>query len=135
MTSVEEQLAKVRTAAVAYAAHDMATCKVTGGDRQSWLNGLVTCDLAPLQAGQAAYGLAVTQKGRILSDLVVLLEADAAIVILPASMAEEVRSAFERYLIMEDAEIAAEPRGHDVVYVHGPKAGSVLEAARAVGAF
>jgi len=134
MMSVEEQLAKVRTAAVAYAANDMAALVVTGGDRQSWLNGLVTCELATLKAGQAAYGLAVTQKGRILSDLIVLLEADAAIVIVPASVAEEVRGSFERHLIMEDAEIAPETRGSDVVFVHGPKAARVLEAARESGA-
>jgi transposase InsO family protein len=37
---------------------------VTGNDRVSWLNGLVTCDLAHGSVGDAVYGLVVTQKGR-----------------------------------------------------------------------
>src|SRR5260221_4522988 len=102
--TVSEQLEKVNTAAVGFPASELTTFAVTGGDRQSWLNGLVTCDLAPLKVGQAAYGLAVTQKGRILSDLVILLGEQEAIVALPSSTSSEVRAAFEHYLIMEDAE-------------------------------
>src|SRR5947209_7700605 len=119
--SVDQQLETVTKTAVALPASDTVVLAVTGADRQSWLNGLVTCDLAPLKAGEAAYGLAVTQKGRILSDVIVLVDRDRALVALPAATASEVRASFERYLIMEDAEIAPETDRFGVVLVHGPR--------------
>src|SRR5437899_9700226 len=125
--TVHEQLERARTAAIVVPADDAATLVVTGGDRQTWLNGLVTCDLAPLKANQAAYGLAVTQKGRIMADVTVLVTAkERLLVALPRSTAAEVRESFEKYLIMEDAEVAADDR-FAVSFVHGPRAGDVLD--------
>jgi folate-binding protein YgfZ len=133
--TVEEQLERARAAAIVVPAEESVVLVVTGSDRQSWLNGLVTCDLAPLKAGQAAYGLAVTQKGRILADVTVLVADDARVLVaLPKSAAAEVRESFERYLIMEDVEVAPEDGEYAVAFAHGPRAAEVLDAARSAGA-
>ena len=90
-------------------------------DRRTWLNGLVTCDLAPLAEGDVAYGLFTTQKGRILADALVFLDGDRVLVAVPRATLAELRASLDHYLIMEDVEIAdAGVRGRAV---HGPRAG------------
>ncbi len=132
--SYETQRDAATSSALVIAMPELATMEVTGGDRQTWLNGLLTCNLAPLRVGEAAYGLAVTQKGRILADAIVLIDEGCVRLAVPRSTLAEVRASFERYLIMEDAEMLPDGAGAGVVMVHGPRAGAVLEAARDAGA-
>jgi folate-binding protein YgfZ len=131
--TLEAQLSHAHTHALAIPAPHLGVLVVTGGDRQSWLNGLLTCDLAPLKRGDAAYGLADTQKGRIMADALVLVDDERVLVAVPRSALAEVRASFERYLIMEDAEIATGEDDFAVWLVHGPRSGDVLQAARAAG--
>jgi hypothetical protein len=113
-------------------APELGTLVVTGKDRVTWLNGLLTCDLAPLPAGGAAYGLFVTQKGRILADALVLIDEGRVLLAVQSAKLPELRESLDRHLIMEDAEVA--DGAYDVEIVHGPKAPVVLEAVRAAGA-
>lgn len=86
-----------------------AVVRITGKDRLSWLNGLVTCELAGAAPGQAIYGLFVSRVGKIQSDLWVLV-ADAAIyLVVPAASAEALSAMLDAHLIMEDAELTPEP--------------------------
>ena len=52
---VERQVQSAKRDALVVEAADLAIITVRGSDRQSWLNGLLTCDLARLRAGEAAY--------------------------------------------------------------------------------
>jgi folate-binding protein YgfZ len=113
------------SAALVVPAPDRACLVVRGADRVTWLNGLVTCDVTKLEAGRAMYGLSVRKKGRIFVDLVIVADRDAILALVPAPRAEEVRAELEHYLVMEDAELALEPRA--ATFVHGPRA---LEVAR-----
>jgi folate-binding protein YgfZ len=113
---------------------DLVAMEVTGKDRVSWLNGLLTCDLATAKEGDAVYGLAVAQKGRILSDLFVLLEAERALVLVRRAASASLADEFERHLMMEDAELTPAFDKYNVVALHGPSSAPVLEAARAAGA-
>lgn len=95
---------------------------VSGKDRIPWLNGLVTCDLAKLGPGEAAYGLLVEKKGRIQTDLfaVPATSTDALALAVPSDLRDALVDTFDHYLIMEDAELAKD----DVVFffAHGPRA-------------
>src|SRR5215471_4374382 len=99
---IAAQVQAAREAALAVPAADSAVLVVTGSDRVSWLNGLVTCDLAKVAPGGAAYGLAVAQKGRIIADLEILLLVDRLACVVPRAQIGALRDALERYLIMED---------------------------------
>src|SRR5262245_826679 len=132
MPTTQEQLERARTAALVVPAAELSVLVATGPDRIKWLNGLVTCELSGCAPGQAVYGLAVGQKGRILSDLVVVIEPERLVIALPKSERESMRAWLDHHLIMEDAELAA--GADDVVFVHGPKAMAALEAARRAGA-
>jgi len=119
--SPPDQVRAAHDSVLLVAEPDLAIVVVTGGDRASWLNGLVTCDVAKLPDGACAYGLAVTQKGRILTDLFVTKRGDAIDVVLPARVRDAVMDALEKYLVMEDAEMARDD-ARRVWFAHGPKA-------------
>ena len=131
---VQAQVASARARALAVEARDLDVMVVRGGDRQAWLNGIVTCDLAHLVVGgAAAYGLSVTQKGRILADLTILADTERLLVAAPRAQIETLRGSFDKYLIMEDAEVTVPAEGFAIVQLHGPKAGVVVAAARVAG--
>jgi len=116
-----------RASVLVVPAADRAAILVTGKDRVTWLNGLVTCELAKLAPGDAAYGLLVEKKGRIQTDLFVLQSApeEAAIALaVPSSLREALLATLDHYLIMEDAELT--PADLAFVVAHGPQAGALL---------
>jgi tRNA-modifying protein YgfZ len=130
---VASQVQAARTKALYVPAPSLAVLPVRGADRRTWLNGLVTCDVTKLEDGQAAYGLAVAQKGRILADLVLVADRDRVLVVAPASEMGALRAAFDRYLVMEDAEMG-DAGELTVGFVHGPGAAAAFDVARAAGA-
>lgn len=123
---------------------ELGTLIVTGSDRQSWLNGLVTCDLAPqkpLPAGAkaappagGAYGLNVVKTGKIFAEVWIVVAADRIYVGALRDRIERLRESFERYLIMEDAELQDASDEHAWVFAHGPRAADLAAAGRAAGA-
>lgn len=132
--STIEQVAAARRAALSVTEPDLTAFVVTGKDRLSWLNGMLTCELATRQPGDAVYGLAVTQKGRIAADVVVIVAVDRVLVLAQRRVAESLAATFERHMMMEDAELTlvADLR---ILSIHGPRSGDVLEAARVAGAW
>jgi folate-binding protein YgfZ len=133
------QAAKETALAVQHA--DLAVLVVTGKDRISWLNGLLTCDLAKRApdgpAARAVYGLVVERKGHVLADVVVVMDEasegrERALLVVPVFTVESLLAHLEHYLVMEDAEIA-QAAGYEVWSVHGPRAEKALDAARAAG--
>jgi folate-binding protein YgfZ len=136
MIDPKTQVDLARHAVLAVHRTDLATLVVTGKDRLSWLNGLLTCDLTKREPGDAMYGLAVGRNGRVLSDATVVVDDPGARVMLavPAAAASALREHLDHYLVMEDAEIAPGAGAFDVWALHGPRADEVLDAARAAGA-
>jgi folate-binding protein YgfZ len=128
------QVRAARRGALIQAGGQTGTLAVTGRDRKSWLNGLVTCDLAPLSAGQGAFGLHVGKTGKIQAELWIVLGPDRVLAGVPRAMAAALRDTLDHYLIMEDAEITDASAEHGWLFVHGPLAADLVDVARAEGA-
>jgi folate-binding protein YgfZ len=96
------------------------------------MNGLLTCELLSRKPGDAVPGLALTPKGKILSDVVVLVRADHLLVVVQRATVEELVASFEHHLMMEDADLSR--TAHDVWFVHGPASVDALRAAESGGA-
>jgi tRNA-modifying protein YgfZ len=135
------QVEAAHRSALALPQAELATLAVTGQDRLTWLNGLLTCDLVKRAPGHAAYGLAVARSGRVLADATVVVdepgEAGAAGTVLaavPAAVVATLRTHLDHYLVMEDAEVAPAVDAFEAWALHGPRSAEVLDAARAVGA-
>lgn len=112
-----------------FAMPDRAAIVVTGKDRTSWLNGMVTCDVSKLVPGRAAYGLLVEKKGRIQADFHVVATEDALALAVPSALREAVFATLDHHLIMEDADLTTPDLAW--FYLSGPAA---LELARTKGA-
>ena len=126
------------TSVLVVPARDRAAILVTGKDRTSWLNGLVTCELANRERGdgegpQGAYGLLVEKKGRIQTDLFVVPDASESALALavPVSLRESLLTTLDHYLIMEDAEVA--PADLVFLVAHGPRASELRALAPFAG--
>ncbi|MEY4512218.1 MAG: hypothetical protein RLZZ450_4340 [Pseudomonadota bacterium] len=98
---------------------------VRGDDARSWLNGQVSHDVSKLSGDVAQYALALTVKGRVVSDLWALEDGDGMAFVLPAARVESALARFEQYIIMEDVELSADAE-LAVVTVQGPRASDVL---------
>ena len=135
MKDIDRQLDAARGGVLLQPAPELGTLGVRGPDRQRWLNGLVTCDLAPLAPGQGAFGLSVAKNGKIQAELWIVLTEDAILVGLNRDRAAAMRDALDRYLIMEDAEIHDLSAEYAWLLAHGPRAGDLLEPGRRAGGF
>ncbi|HEX4448434.1 MAG TPA: hypothetical protein VH044_16935, partial [Polyangiaceae bacterium] len=136
-TSVKHQVDAARGSVLAIPRPDLAALVVTGKDRISWLNGLVTCDLgrwAEAPPENARYGLVVSRSGRVLADPILLADGDRAIAIVPAEVTARLREHLDHYLVMEDAEVAPSSDAFEIWLLHGPRSETVLASARAGGA-
>jgi folate-binding protein YgfZ len=103
-------------------APELGTVAVTGRDRQSWLNGLVTSDLARLGPGMASYGLVLVKVGRIVSDVWIVPAGERMLVGSPRDRVAALGEHLERYLMMEDAAHADASGEFSWLFVHGPRA-------------
>lgn len=113
----------------------LGTIAVSGKDRVSWLNGMVTCEVAKKAADDAAYGLIVSKAGKIQTELYALFGEEDVWLGVYASRAEEIAAELDRHLIMEEAEleVLAEPEPAWLLAL-GPRAKAAVHAAREAGA-
>lgn len=107
---------------------DLTALVVSGPDRASWLNALLTCDVSKLAPGRVAAGLALDKQGRVLSEVIVSAAEARIFVAVDAARRESLLAHFDRYLIMEDAEIAAAPDPISWRVAYGPSAAALPDA-------
>src|SRR4051812_11365991 len=88
---------------IVFRAPELGTIAISGKDRVSWLNGLITSDVTKVRAGVASYGLALVKIGRILADLWVVDIGTQLLVGTPRDRVASLREHLEKYLMMEDA--------------------------------
>jgi folate-binding protein YgfZ len=105
---------------------DRAVLEVTGADRLSWLQGLLTNDVVALPEGGICDAAYLTPQGRMISDMRVANFADRTLLDVPASLAEALHKRLASLLFSEDADIVFAP-GLVIVDVHGPRAAEVTQ--------
>jgi hypothetical protein len=134
--TVGVQVRAARERALAVRRADLAVLVVTGKDRISWLNGLLTADLTKRAEGAAVYGLFVARSGKVMVDACAVIDdaGERVLLVLPASLLDTMRAHLDHYLVMEDAEMAPGAGAFEVWAVHGPRWAEALEAACGAGA-
>jgi aminomethyltransferase len=99
--------------------------KIGGADRGRWLNGMVTNNIRDLAPGHGLYAFFLSPQGRIQADMYCFHREQDFIVETDAWQMEGLRSAFDKYIIMDDVELA-DAEAQPGLLVAGPKAAETL---------
>jgi aminomethyltransferase len=102
---------------------------LSGEDRMRWLNGMVTNNIRDLAPGRGVYSFLLNAQGRNQGDLVAYNRGDYLLVTTDRTQAPAIAATFERYIIMDDVEVADISDKLGAVGIAGPKARGVLTAA------
>src|ERR1035438_10026872 len=80
--------------------------RLTGGDRLRWLNGMVTNNIRDLAPNHGVYCFLLNAQGRIQADLYAYNMGDSLMVETDATLRETVLAHFDKFIIMDDVEVA-----------------------------
>jgi aminomethyltransferase len=90
---------------------------------------MVTNNVRDLGVGHGVYNFVLTAQGRIVGDLVAYNRGDFLLVTSDRGQAAGITEIFERYIIMDDVEVADISEKLAAVGIAGPRAAQVLQAA------
>jgi folate-binding protein YgfZ len=76
--------------------------RVTGADRERFLQGLTTVNVEQLADGAHGWGAILNPKGRVLAVIDIARIGEAFLIACEASIADKTRSILERYAVMDD---------------------------------
>jgi folate-binding protein YgfZ len=99
---------------------------LAGADRQRFLNGQVTNNVAALKTGQGCYAALVTAKGKLQSDLNVYVLEEEVLLDFEPGLSELVAARLEKYVIADDVQVVDVGSMYSLLSVQGPKAPDVL---------
>jgi aminomethyltransferase len=104
----------------------MGWIRVTGPDRVRWLNGMVTNTIQDLQDGQGTYNFVLSVQGRIQGDATIFAEPDALLIETASSQVAGLMTLLDRFIIMDDVELADVSDTWSGLLITGPRAASLL---------
>ena len=122
--ALARELAALRTGAALSPLSERMVLAARGGDRTTFLQGMLSNDVAKLAPGQGTHALLLTEQGRVVADLCVLVLDDAIWLDLPASSRERARTSLERFIVADDVEL--EELTLSGMALRGPGADAVL---------
>jgi folate-binding protein YgfZ len=105
---------------------DRGRIVVSGADRASYLQGLLTNDIVALAAGQGCYAAYLTAQGRMIADLHVYELGDVILLTMAGDVKDAVMAKLDQFIFGEDVQLGDVTGTFGQIAVVGP------EAARAV---
>jgi len=120
------QAARQRAAVVERS--DRARIVLSGEDRRSYLQGLLTNDIAALTPGSGCYAAYLTAQGRMISDLFVYELGDAILLSVPAAVKDMLLARFDQFIFSEDVRLGDLTDAFAEIVVVGPGAAAVVAA-------
>src|SRR5499426_2806363 len=102
---------------------------VTGRDRATFLQGMLSNDVQALTPGQGCPAAFLDAHGKVVSLLAVFALEDRLLLELPAGSTEKFLQAIDKFLISEKAEFESSDDQYAIIGVQGPQAAGVLSRA------
>jgi len=102
---------------------------VSGADRRTYLQGLLTNDIEALSAGHGCYAAYLTAQGRMIADLWVYELGDAVLLTMVADVTATVLAKLDQFIFSEDVQLGDVSGTFAQVAVIGPDAGQTLASA------
>jgi folate-binding protein YgfZ len=107
---------------------DRAVLQVTGADRVSFLNGLVSNDVALAAPGRAVWAALLTPQGKWLADFFLFSEAGRLLIDCAADQAALITQRLSRFRLRADVAIAATPLAVHAAWPAPPDAAGGIAA-------
>lgn len=121
-STLENEWAAVRQRCGLLDARFRGLLRLTGSDRTTFLQGMVSNDVARLHDGEGTYAALLTQQGKVVSDLRVYVLENELWLDTPAARLAAVRENLERYIIADDVEFVADAGWAPLIALEGPHA-------------
>ena len=99
---------------------------VSGPDRASYLQGLLTNDIAALRTGSGCYAAYLTPQGRMIADLFVYELGDAVLLTLPRLAKDRVAAQLDQFIFTEDVKVEDATETFAQIAIVGPQAGKAI---------
>jgi folate-binding protein YgfZ len=119
----------VRAGCAVYDLDSRAKVALTGHDRVRWLNGMITNKIRDLEPGAGVYGFVLNPQGRVLGDLYAYNRGEALLIDTDQAQLQNILTIFDRYIIMDDVEVANLAEELTTVGIAGPKTLEILSTA------
>jgi len=117
----------VRQSAGLFDLADRAMLQFTGDDRLSYLQGMLSNDLRPLQTFDGEQAAILTQQGKVIADVRVLCSLNSFYLDFCEPLKEKILTHLNRYLVADDVEIHDPNEEWKMLSVQGPKAQMLLD--------
>lgn len=125
--SVTEEYESVRhSVGIADQSH-RGKLRVAGKDRQAFLHRMVTNDIQSLAPGHGVYACLLTPQGKILTDMTVYLREQDILIDLEPGMAAVLKTALDRYALMDDVTIEDVTQQYGLLGVYGLRSVELLQ--------
>ncbi len=106
---------------------------LVGADRIRFLHGQVTNDVKRLQAGEGCYAAITTAKGKMESDLNILVLAEELLLDFEPGLTDKISARLEKFIVADDVQIVDAAPYYGLLSVQGPKAADVINALGLIG--
>jgi glycine cleavage system aminomethyltransferase T len=100
---------------------------VSGRDRASYLQGLLTNDIQALTPGTGCYAAWLTPQGRMLTDLHVFESGSMILLDVPAAEVTATLQRLDQFIFSEDVQLTDLSETLTSVWIHGPGVPALLE--------
>lgn len=104
-----------------------AKIRVTGEDRERWMNGMVTNNVRDLKPNQGNYSFVLSPQGRIQGDMYIYQRGDALLIDTEVSQREALLKLLDHFIIMDDVELTDITAELTSIGVQGPRATEILK--------
>jgi glycine cleavage system T protein len=101
--------------------------RLSGSDRTTFLQGMITNDVVKLQKGEGTYAALLNIQGKVVSDLRVYVLAEELWLDVPAARTDVVRETLDHHIIADDVEFIVDDRA-TLVVLEGPQAARTVMA-------
>ena len=101
---------------------------VSGTERASYLQGLLTNDIVALKAGQGCYAAYLTAQGRMIADLYVYELGDVLLLAMAGAVKDGVMAKLDQFIFSEDVQLGDVTGTFAQIAAIGPDAAAMVSA-------
>src|SRR4051812_15944824 len=105
---------------------DRGRIVVSGADRASYLQGLMTNDMVAVKAGQGCYTAYLTAQGRMIADLYAYELGDVLLLMTSGGVKDTVMAKLDQFIFSEDVQLGDVTATFAQIAVLGPEAATIV---------